>query len=205
MDSESQDKIDSSRCKIDRVATKYDLDDLDRMVRHRRRKNGASLRDLERLINTQILDAALAETDVDILGDAASVYEVLTGSDVDTRRLVNVQDQMEKHGIDLEELESDFISYQTVRTHLNDCLGVDTSRQGVESIEEGYEIIRGDRQRHQEVVSRTIARFSRLNLVQIENPTVTVSTTIECESCKRTYRILEFLEQGRCECGGRFE
>lgn len=186
-------------CKVGRSAAKYGADDLDRALR-RRRAEGASLRDLESFVNARLLGAAVDATDATVAGDPASIYAALTDDGVSTDRRVRVQDRLADVGLDLDELEADFVSYQTVRTHLRDCLGMDTGRSGVETVEEGRGVVERVRDRDREIIERTLARLRRRGALGIGDVTVTVAVTVECGQCGRSHRLRDLLDEGGCDC-----
>lgn len=188
-------------CKIGRQIDSYDLRDLNEDLRYRRHEEETSLRDLADFVNARILETAIDASDADIAGDAVSVYVALTGDDVSTRRRVDVTDQLSNAGIDVDELERDFVSYQSVRYHLQNCLDVDTSRHGVETLEEGRGVVEWARTRDANVIERTLSRLQRTGAVTAGELTTTVTVTVECATCGNTYRIDEFLDRGSCECG----
>jgi hypothetical protein len=187
-------------CKIGRKAEKYELDDLDQRIQQRRETNEDSLRDLAEFVNVRILEVVIDATDADIVGDVDSIYRAMTSEEVTTKRRVEIRDQLTAVGTDLKELKDDFVSYQTIRYHLQNCLEIDTSRKGIETIQEGREVITSSMKRDQDVIERTVARLDRIDTLEIPDPRVTVTATIECGRCGDSYRIEDFLTRGRCRC-----
>lgn len=192
---------DLCECKIGRKADKYGLGNLDREI-SARRTDGMSLRDLAEFVNIQITEEAINAADADIAGDAASVYEALDEDGVIERR-VQLQDQFATVGIEIEELEDDYVSYQTVRHHLQDCLEMDTSRQGIESVAEGREVINWARNRDQEIIERTLNRLRRVDEIETGSLNVILTATVECRDCGDSLRIETLLKNGTCECRGQ--
>lgn len=187
-------------CKIGRNSTKYELENLDQRIREKRQEQQASLRDLATFVNIQILAAVVNRTGAQITGAPATLYESLTGEDVSAELRVTLTDQLTNLGVDVEELHDDFVSYQAVRRHLQDCLGVSTGRQGVESVAEAREVIEWARQRNENVLERMLNRLEKVGKLSISNVSVTTSMTITCEDCGQIYRVDELLEHGECEC-----
>jgi len=191
---------DACGCKVSRVADRRDLGDLDAELRHRR-DEGASLRDLADVVNTRVLESGMNAVDADVVGDAASVYEALTGDDVDPTRHADVRDQLEYAGVDVESVSGDFVSHQTVRDHLRDCLGLDTGRDGVETVQEGREVVTWARERNERVVERTLQRLGRTGALELGELDVFNSTTVTCEDCGSSFGVEELLDRGGCDCG----
>lgn len=187
-------------CKVGRNAARYGIKELDNDLGDQRRKHQASLRDLADYVNAQFLDAAIDATNATVAGDATAIYHALTSDEIPTHRQVEVTDQLTAIGIDVEQLTDDFVSYQAIRHHLQNCLDIDTSRSGVESLEEGLNLIQWARQRAETVISRTITRLQRLGILTTGGLDVTVTVSITCESCNKVYRPTELLDQGHCAC-----
>lgn len=189
-------------CKVGRSIETYGLDDLDEQLRRERADADASLRSLADLVNTQILRAALATADADVVGDAESVYGALTGESVPPERRADVRDQLQFAGVDVDDVESSFVSHQTVRSHLRECLSVDTGRDGVGTVEEGREVIEWARRRDEEIIDRTLSRLRRVDELAIGELEVTHAITVTCADCDDSYRVTELLDRGGCTCSG---
>src|SRR6056297_2738186 len=115
-------------CKLDRIADEYGLTSVDDELRGAK-ADGASLRDLETLVNHRLLKQAFLDAGSPLLpGEVDTLYELLTDSEVSKGTEVQLRDRLETEGIDTDSLVADFVSYQTVRTHLKECLDVDTGR-----------------------------------------------------------------------------
>lgn len=108
--------------------------------------------------------------------------------------------ELEQAGIDVDEVLDDFVSYQTVRKHFNQCLGEDTSVEYTPDIGDARDTFGALVQRVKNVVSRTINRFRKYNAVSIGEPDVIVSIKLRCGDCGRTHNLGSFLNDPRCEC-----
>lgn len=196
--SESDDPTDC--CKIGRKAGQYDLDGLDADLIGRYETQEGSLRELAQYINVSILEKVLADIDADIAGDPESIYMTMSGDDADPTRQTTIRDQLIYAGVDVDDLERDFVSHQSVKKHLNSCLDVDTARDGVESIEEARELIEWARSRDEQIITKTLERLRRIDVLSTGPIDVTHSVSVTCGDCQRTYDILELLETGGCDC-----
>lgn len=187
--------------KIQRNIEKYDLDGLRESLR-RRRADGASLRDLERFVNVRILERVLTARGGGVVGDAASLYEVLRGDDVSVGRRAEIARQLSNNGVPIEEVERDFVSYEAVRTYLRDRLDVDTGRESSVTLEEGRETVEWARARCGAVVERTLSRLDDAEELDAGEVTVTTTVRVTCEDSGETYRLAEFLDRGGCSEDG---
>jgi len=189
-------------CKIDRVAADWKLeaaaDELEQ-----RWADGESLRDLEGFFNRAVLRAAMTESGMDTLdGEAANVYRLLTGDDVSAGKRVDAESRLRRNGIDPDAMTDDFVSYQTVRTHLNSCLGVQTARDRTFTVADARNTVHKLVSRTESVALRVIERLSGQEKIEIGTPSVTVSVRVACADCHDEYSFATLLEDGTCSCTG---
>lgn len=211
-DSDGTDTGDSPPCcKIGRGIQKYDCSDLNDRLVEAYTINDASLRDLERIVNESFIRAVLDDiddSDFRRLGDAVTttpseLLDVLTGDDKSERaRAETILDQA---GIDVEALRSDFVSYRTVKKHLNQCLDVDTSRKAPEPVSrtDAQDTIEWAETRCERVVDRTIERLQATHDdIPASNTSVSVSTRVTCSDCGVTKPVTAYITDG-CDCRGQ--
>lgn len=187
-------------CKIGRNAASYGLSDLDRRLLAER-EEGASLRDLERVVNEALLAAALRRADAEVVGDVASVYETLTDDDASAGERTALTDRLSRAGVDVEALHEDFVSYQTVRNHLRECLDVETGRRTDLSLSDARGTIEWARSRSEGIVERTVERLADADEVAAGDVDVSHTARVSCADCGASYPVERFLERGGCECG----
>lgn len=197
-------------CKIGRNIDRYDLVGLNEDLHHRRDGRDESLRDLADYINKRILEAALSETGIDLTnvaygavssdGALAAVYETLTSDMAPADRKARVQKRFEQNGIDVEEIESHWVTHPTVRSHLNECLDIDTTRRTRITPETARNTIEWARTRCGRVVEQTVSRLVSADIVAICDIEVSVLIQIMCSECDTTYRFGELLEEKSCDC-----
>lgn len=186
-------------CKVGRVAERWSLPDLDDAL-VRRHEAGDGLRDLADLVNRRVLEDAVTGADADVIGDADALYATVTGEDVSAGRRAEVRAQLSNAGVDVLGMEDDFVSHQTVKSHLNDCLGVDTARSKPLDRERATGTVEWARSRSEAVIERTIERLRASDELETGSLSVTHTVRITCEDCGQTYRQDELLASGRCAC-----
>ncbi|WP_123538528.1 rod-determining factor RdfA [Halosimplex salinum] len=186
-------------CKIGRAVRTYDLGAFDRTLIDRRR-DGASLRDLETVVNEAVLRAALREADADVIGDVSSVYEGLAGDEASAGERAELRDRLARAGVDVDELEADFVSYQTVRTHFRECLDVDTDRQASLSVEDARGTVEWARSRSEGIVERTLDRLARTDGFTAGDVSVSHVVRVTCDDCGASYPVDAFVDRGGCDC-----
>jgi len=186
-------------CKVDRIIEKYGLSGLDQEL-ERRHRRGASLRDLETVINTRVLEQALLESEVALVGDTESIYHVLQGDDETPGRTAEIRSQLERAGPPLSDVESDFVSHQTVKRHLQNCLGVDTTRQTQITLDDAQQTVEWAQSQNLSVIENTLNRLQSAGILDSEHIDVTQSVRVTCEHTGDTFRLREFLRRGGCGC-----
>ena len=187
-------------CKLGRNVAAYGLDDVNARLRDRR-DDGDSLRDLERFVNTSLLDGALREAGADVIGDVDAIYDVLTGDDVSAGKRTEVRSRLEHAGVDVATVEAAFVSYQTVRTHLRECLDVETDRESRLSVDDARGTIEWARSRSEGIVERTVQRLDAADEVDAGAVDVSHVVRVDCADCGASYPVDEFVDRGGCDCG----
>ena len=192
---------DSQKCKVDRVCVKWELDDVDAKLRERRQNSDASLRDLERYFNQQVLETAMRDARAEIIeGEVENTYRLLTADDVSSGSKIEVKDRLRRSGVEPEAVMSDFVSYQTIRTHLRECLNIDTSNEPDISISDAKNTVFKLLSRTEVITERTIDRLRSAGHLSISDADVTLSLRIACTKCGEEYTFSRLLERGRCDC-----
>ena len=187
-------------CKVDSIADKYGLTTLDAELKSLRNE-GSSLRELETEINHRILRQAFLNGGQDLLpGEVENIYRLLMNDDVSSGTDVQIQDRLNQADIDPQTLTADFVSYQTVRTHLRSCLGVETSDENELSAEAERETLFSLAGRTERVATDTIERLRSADIFEIGTINVSVTIQVSCTDCNRSYPLATFFDERSCEC-----
>src|SRR6056297_1071299 len=111
-----------SQNKTKRVIEKYNLDGLGEELETRwlaTDEHGMSLRELADYFNKQVLEAALERSELSLLDtDIDAVYTRLTDEGVSAGERTRMERRLDRSGIDVEAVTSDFVTHQTVYTYL---------------------------------------------------------------------------------------
>lgn len=193
-------------CKVSRVADRYELSDLDADLQDRHNA-GTSLRELATVVNKRILRTSIER----VGGDASTLvssdrgvdalFDVLEGSEKTTEtERVRVKTRLEQIGVDVEAVTDDWVSHATIKNHLNDCLSVDTSRETSITESDAINTVEWTRTRSENVVTETIQRLENADLLDVSEPTTSVTIRITCEDCDRSYSVRDLLDAGGCAC-----
>ena len=187
-------------CKIDTVAEERQLTAIDDRLKDRW-ADGDSLRDLEAFFNKAVLRAAMTAAGMKTIdGEPSNLYRLLTDGTVTSGKRVDAESKLRRNGVDPDTVADDFVSYQTVRTHLNDCLGVQTARESTLSVTDARNTVHKLVSRIESVTLRTIERLCREGTLSIVGPSVTVSVRVACSECNDEYTFSTLLERERCSC-----
>lgn len=189
--------------KLGRVLADYDLldmhDDLPEMWTGER---AMSLRDLAETINIAITKKAMQDAGEDPLeGEAENTYRLLTGDEVSPGVQTQQRKRLERKAVDVETLESDYVSHQAVYTYLTE--GLELSKEALddtEPIEKHDRRIRRLQNRATAVMENTLEELEAAGEVTLGPTTCTVDMNVYCQDCHRQYQMSELLENGGCDC-----
>lgn len=191
--------------KVTRLIEKYECDGLGLELEERWTADDEtqlSLRELadhfnKRLVEHRLKDAGMTalESDVDV------TYKRLTEDTVSRGVRTDTRNRLERNGINVEELESDFVSYQSIRRHLRDRRGVEYEHiSDEEKIEKDRESIQQLVTRTQTVIDDRIRKLSTTGRVDFEEFQVVLNPQILCQNCGTQYTVEELFEQQGCSC-----
>ncbi|WP_435180456.1 rod-determining factor RdfA [Halorussus sp. AFM4] len=186
---------------MDYITEKYDLQNADDRIIRKREREDASLRALETYLNRWVLRREMVEQGMNVLdGEAANYHRLLSDDEVLKANTAAARRELESAGIDVDEVLGDFVSYQTVRKHLNECLDKDTSEEYTPDLDEGFDTIEALLQRVKSVTARTINRFRRHDVASIGEVDIIVSVKLRCGDCGRVHSLHQFMDSPHCPC-----
>jgi hypothetical protein len=191
--------------KVARLISEYDLDGLGEELEMRWTGDGVertSLRDLadyfnERLLERALLDAGMAALDSDV----STTYRNLTDDDVSTGVRTDARNRLESNGIDVDSLESDFVSYQAIRSYLTEYRDAEYRRlSDEEKVEKDLQSIQRLMTRTLSVTEERIEKLRETGRVDVEAFEVLLDVQVLCQECGEQYSVSEFLENRGCTC-----
>lgn len=194
-------ETDSDGCKIDRVIERRGLDGLGEDLGRRRQAEEASLRDLESVFNRRVLAAALRDERVEtVQGEVENLYRLLTSEAVSAGARTEAIERLERQGIDIGVLQDDFVSYQTVRTHLRDCIGLETGRESSIDRAGAEDTVYSFLARSETVIEGTLSRLRSTDELHTGDLDLAVNARVACQECGREYTVSQLLDRGHCAC-----
>jgi len=191
--------------KVARLISEYDLDGLGEELETRWTGDGVertSLRDLadyfnERLLERALIDAGMAALDSDV----STTYRNLTDDDVSTGVRTDARNRLESNGVDVDGLESDFVSYQAIRSYLTEYRDAEYRRlSDEEKVEKDLQSIQRLMTRTLSVTEERIEKLRQTGRIDADEFEVLLDVQVLCGSCGEQYSISEFLEGRGCDC-----
>ena len=191
-------------CKIDRMAIDYDLaKEAEQLGEYWTRDDERkSLRELAIHFNYQLLHAAMEQEGLNPLdGEVENTYRLLTDEDVSQGMRTQARNRLQKQNIDVDQLQSDFVSYGTVRRHLKGCLGVERESPGDDDpAETGAQRIAALQNRTVAVTENTLSQLASAGELAAGDIDVFVDITVSCSACGMHAPVREYIEGNGCDC-----
>ena len=188
-------------CKIDRVCEKRNLARVDEQLLERHENSGESLRDLEEYFNRRVLESALRDANVELVdGDTEHTFRLLTADAVSSGTEIEVRERLRRDGVDPDVVTDDFVSYQTIRTHLRDCLDRDTSNGSDLTPTDAKNTVLKLLSRTEIITERTLDRLRSAGNLTVGDADVTLSLRVACTECGEEYPFSRLIDRGGCEC-----
>ncbi|WP_135302788.1 rod-determining factor RdfA [Haloarcula amylovorans] len=191
--------------KVARLIDEYELDGLGAELETRWTGEGVermSLRDLADYFNKQLLEQALRNAGMSTLDtDVDSTYVNLTDDEVSTGVRTDTRNRLEQNGVDVDAVETDFVTYQAIRSYLKEWRGAEYDHPSDE------EKRANDRESIQRLLTRTLSvtedRIEKLRdteRIAVEEFEVFVEAQVLCQRCGTQYPVTEFIDNGGCDC-----
>lgn len=188
--------------KLDRTIRKYELGGLEAELLERRQgADGDSLRDIAQFFNQRVLRAALTSAgDTPLDGEVSNYYRLLTDDDVTQGMRVQARDKLERRGVDVEELESDFISYQTINRFFDAHPDYEPPAASRPSARETMTRLFKMQSRVVSVSESVLEQLRRAESLTLGEFDVYVTVSVVCNDCRSRRTLRELLRNDGCEC-----
>jgi hypothetical protein len=191
------------RTKVGRLLEAYDLNELGEELEAAwtADENRKSLRELADYFNRQLLRRHLEQTDIQpVQREIETFYQLLGSEDGTSADRTRVRRRLEREGIDVESLQSDFVSYQAIRTYLKSERDAEYDQTTTASPEREAEQLQQLQGRVASVADGKLEQLRDSGDITLGEFQVLVSTQVVCEECNTHMDVMELLEQGSCEC-----
>jgi hypothetical protein len=192
------------RGKVERVIEAYDLAGLgDELERRWTGVDGEreSLRQLADRFNRAVLRAALDEAGASPLdGEVENTYRLLRDDDVSPGMRTEVRRQLERDGVDLDRIESDFVSHQAIHTYLREHRGAELETEERSRVEKEARTVRRLQGRISVVTESGLDRLTNAGDITLGDFEVLTDVQVYCADCGSQYEAVELIERGGCDC-----
>lgn len=192
----------SCGCKLGRVAESWGVQSALADLEKTWRNQDASLRGIAGKFNQRVLRSALeASGHPPLNGEAANLYRLLSDEDVSGGMRTQARNRLRNYGVDLESVEADFVSYQTVNRHLKGCreLSKPDGSTGI-GIGDAKNRLLALRNRTVAVTNQTIGQLVDAGTIEIGTFEVHVDIGVTCTDCGFQADIVGFLTEQNCRC-----
>ncbi len=150
-------------------------------------------RQLTEWLNTMMLRREMDRAGLSTLGnEPESKYERLR--DGDETVAAEVRTDLRNEGIDVDELDADFVSYGVVRTHLKDCLDLDRDVEPTDWEQDAIEYTRKHATGKLEDAVRSLINKGKVSACGEVDVHVTLE--VECEGCHSRVPVDRALRRG---------
>jgi hypothetical protein len=196
----------AGRSKVARVIEEYGLDGLDEeLVRLWTADDSKrySLRELETYVNERILRAAMRDAGMDpLMGEVENLYRLLTDDETSEGVRLEARRRLEREGVDVETVQRDFVSHQSIHTYLKEHRNAtyDRTQNAAERVSKARETVLSLQNRTEAVTRGTIETLRNAGALDLEEFEVFVDVRVACDECGRYYEVDELLDRGGCSC-----
>ncbi|UHQ98988.1 hypothetical protein HYG81_24865 (plasmid) [Natrinema zhouii] len=197
----------TSRYKVGKVMNRYSLGGTGQKLEEYwvgDDRESYSLRELAEYFNKELLRSALAKTAQQRLdGDIDTIYRTLRDEDVSRGEQVHVRKTLEHDGVDVEQLQRDFVTHQAIHTYLTKGRGVEKGSEAGDRIESARQTINGLRGRLVAVVETTLSNLRKTDIFTLGSFDIFVEINVLCTDCGSHKNISKLLNDGGCECDSK--
>jgi hypothetical protein len=193
--------------KVARLIEKYELEGLGADLETRWTGDGSermSLRDLATFFNQQLLRQALMTADNStgaVDNTVETIYTRLTSDAVSSGVRTDTRSRLEQRGVNVDVLESDFVTYQAIRSYLKDWRGAEYQTISDEAkIKKDLESIQRLMSRTTSVTEERIEKLRETDRISLDEFEVLLDVQVLCQTCGDQHSVTELLEQGGCPC-----
>jgi len=190
--------------KVSRLIGSYGLDSIGAELEHRWTAEGddrMSLRALATYFNQELLRVAMREAGIQSLaGEVENTYRLLTDDDVSRADRTRTVRRLERDGVDVDSLETDFVTYQAIRSYLQNDRDAEYHRDESDRTEVEAENIQRLRGRITTVTEGKLDQLRKNGDIALGEYGLFVEMTVLCESCGQRYEVDRLLERGGCDC-----
>lgn len=205
-DGDADDETTGRNSKVARVIEEYSLTGLDDELVALWSGDGdeqRSLRELAEYVNHELLRSAMESAGMSPLeGEVENTYRLLTDGDVSSGMQMQAETALDREGVDVDRLRTDFVSHQAVHTYLTKFRGVDTpgTTDERDQVDKTVDAIQRLKSRLAAVAADNLRTLQETDRITLGTFNVLVDVRVFCDDCQTQYEIGELLRSGGCDC-----
>lgn len=158
-----------------------------------------SLRELATYFNQRLVERVLDEAGVRALdGEIENIYRLLT--DDNSADQTRIRRRFERDGVDVDALDTNFVTYQAIRTYLNEHRNVEYEPKEIDPIERDITNIQKIRGRTTSVTEGKVEQLRKSEHIQLGEFRILIDLRVVCEECDSQFDVIELLQRGHCNC-----
>lgn len=191
----------SCGCKLGRVTAEYGFSDIDSRLTEDG-QNGTGVRRLTVELNKDLIKPGLADANVSrVEWSRTPVYKALHTDELNQAEEIEIRRELDRAGVDVEQLSSNLVSHQTVYRHLTRCL--DASKEDDPTLEERREKARNTayalQQRTETVTEPILETLQSTGVSDLGEVEVFVNLQVVCDACGKSMDFETAINDG-CDC-----
>ncbi|WP_299233026.1 rod-determining factor RdfA [Natronomonas sp.] len=161
-----------------------------------------SLRSLADRFNKRLLSTAIADAGTTVLdGEVDNLYRLLTDEDATGGQRAAARNRLRQEGIDVDGLETDFVTYQAIRSYLTQYRGAEYEKPSdTARVESTRETVQQLTARLRSVADDGLRRLRKTSALSLGEFRILVDVSVLCEDCGSQYEITTLLSEGGCDC-----
>ncbi|GAA0268931.1 rod-determining factor RdfA [Halobacterium noricense] len=192
------------RSKVARLVDEYDLDGVGAELEARWTATGEdhwSLRDLATQFNHELVRERLYEAGMHPSeAEVETVVRSLTGDGTGVAEQTQLRRRLEREGVDIDDLAGDVVTYQAVRSYLQDYRGAEYERDTGDRLDTVSNAVQKLRGRLVSVTETKLDQLRNTSHLKLGEFRVMVDVRIFCTECDSQYGVSELLTAGGCDC-----
>lgn len=203
MNSSNESSGRGRRSKVVRLIEEYDLQGIGAELEQlwTADEDRRSLRDLADYFNRHLLEAALDSAGVQYLdGETENTYRLLADDDVSSADRTRVRRRLERDDVDVDKLERDFVTYQAIRTYLQDHRGAEYTPDETDPLEREKTNVQQLRGRMAAVTEGRLEQLRDSDRLTLGEFRTLAEIRVVCEDCNTQFDVVDLLERDGCDC-----
>lgn len=167
-----------------------------------RKEERKSLRELADLFNKQLLQSAIRQTGATPNSSEITLYyRTLTDESTSSGERMEIRNNLQRMGADIDTIESDFVSYQAIRSYLKDIRGAEYQSKINEDIDQNaLNSVQKLESKLEAVAESNLSRLIKRDTITVGEYRLITNVMIYCEDCSRQFTFNQLFREGGCGC-----